>query len=691
MSGGGAVIADERSLVHRLAHAVRRGRRVALVLGSGLTATVVPGVPRMLDLADEFAARVVKNPDLASALAHARAATPDRPAETYAAYRRTFTAWVSPEEFDIIVQRAVLEAYRPASVAEPTWERIGFQRGEQLERDLDAWRLPDGVAALGAILASLPRHFGYRVLTTNFDPLIEVAVRRAGGRARSLSLLRDGSFGALVVEEGTVGVIHLHGYWRPTSETDQRALLHDPEQLNAYRPTLSRELADVLRDETVCVVGYSGWDDVFTQALYHVSTGRDVDVLWALHARPEEAAPPPPSPADPAQLVHVYRGVDSNRLFTQLRQVLAVEPPADRPAAPAEEVRLPAAESSGHRVRQRELENHLGAEASADELLRELDRRFGWQVDRSPGVQLALLFWPAQLRQPTLIYCVQALVAAALSARGVRVVLCLDDLAPIAHRDEVREVFVNEVERWFDLVDGAQPPHVESLLSFCAPERVAERLLDPELLLRPTHPWAVEYEYYSGERRIYDVVRSAKAVPDVEAEQADPIEVTTRLTTTRADRLVSTPAIWAHLHYLLRDIDPDAVLTLGGEDEATMWRYWHETFSEPVCHLYNPLLANIRQDAAILRERSFAGLRRHLDATCRLPGWDEEGRYLHWTVQNAVLLGRYLRNRPTPAVGQHRLDSWPAVARLLRDPVTRQAAIQVLAREISSLFLHETE
>src|SRR6266571_3308393 len=204
---GGTVIADEQSLVHRLANTVRRGRRVALVLGSGVTTTVVPGVPRMLDLADEFAAQIHKNPDLSSALANARAANPDRPAETYAAYRRIFTALVSPEEFDIVVQRAVLEAHRPPGSADPTWERIGFQRGMQLEGNLESWRLPDGVAALGAILARLPAGFGHRVLTTNFDPLIEIAVRRAGGRAHSVSLVRDGSLSALVAEEGAVSVI----------------------------------------------------------------------------------------------------------------------------------------------------------------------------------------------------------------------------------------------------------------------------------------------------------------------------------------------------------------------------------------------------------------------------------------------------------------------------------------------------
>ncbi|HEV7899064.1 MAG TPA: SIR2 family protein, partial [Planosporangium sp.] len=524
-------MATEAGLVNRLATAVRRGRRVALVLGSGVTAEAVPGVAGMVDLADQFVSEGIENPDLAAALARVRADHSDRPVNLYVAYKRTFTEWVSPIEFDIVVQQAVLRAHRSRGGGAPgRWERIGFQRGAQLEAELDSWLLPAGVQALGVLLATRPAGFGHRVLTTNFDPLVEIAVRRAGGQARSLSLKRDGSIDSLVADEGTVNIVHLHGYWRPTNEADDRAMLHDPEQLRADRPTLARELADMLRDETVCVVGYSGWDDAFTTALHRLTTGRDADVLWALHGKSPNGPVSLPVPADPSLAVPVYHGVDSNRLFPELERVLRARAPVSGPVAPAPSrpIVAPApGTGSGHRVRHTALERLLGARASADELLRQLDREFGWRLEGGlAAAPPSVLYWPVQLRQPTLIHSVQALVAAALSARGMTVVLCFDDLSADTHPDELRRVMRADVQRWFRLVEAAPPPAAESLESFCEPGRVAERLLDPAMLIRPTHPWAVERDYYRH-GTVYDLARTIKAIPDVDADEADAVAVKT--------------------------------------------------------------------------------------------------------------------------------------------------------------------
>jgi hypothetical protein len=701
-------VATEVGLVNRLATAVRRGRRVALVLGSGVTAAAVPGVTSMVDLADRFVSEGIANPDLAAALAQVRAAHSDRPVDMYVAYKRTFTEWVSPVEFDIIVQQAVLQAQLPQGGALGRFERIGFQRGAQLEADLDGWLLPAGVRALGALLATRPASFGHRVLTTNFDPLIEIAIRRAGGRAHTVSLMRDDPFRSPVADEGSVNVVHLHGYWRPTSEADDRSVLHDPERLRADRPTLAGELADMLRDETICVVGYGGWDDTFTAALHRLSTGHDVDVLWALHGEEADGPPAPPSAVDPTLPVSVYHGVDSDRLFPELERVLQAGTPVGPPVgasvgapvgapvgtppapAPGRTDAVPApGTGSGHRVRHSALEQMLGAHASADELLRQLDREFGWRLEGGTAdAPPTVLYWPVQLRQPTLIHAVQALIAAALSARGMSVLLCFDDLSADVHPGELRRVMRADVQRWFRLVEGARPPSVESLESFCEPGRVAERLLDPAMLARPTHPWAVERDYYRH-GTIYDLARTIKAIPDADADDADAVTVKTGLATTRAERLWSPLAIWAYLHYLLLDNPVERVVTLGGDDEATMWRLWHDVFADPVRHLYNPRIINLRQDAGMLRCTSFQELKLHLERSCELPTWRAEGHYLHWIVQNGLLLSQYLRNRPSLSVGGRPLDSWPAVVQALEAPAERPRVIQAIAREVSALFLGE--
>ena len=77
--------------------------------------------------------------------------------------------------------------------------------------------------------------------------------------------------------------------------------------------------------------------------------------------------------------------------------------------------------------------------------------------------------------------------------------------------------------------------------------------------------------------------------------------------------------------------------------------------------------------------------------SCDLPTWREEGHYLHWIVQNALLLSQYLRNRPPLSVAGRLLDSWPAVVEVLEVPTERSRAIQAIAREVSGLFLGEVD
>jgi hypothetical protein len=665
-------VTGEAELIEQLVAAAGRQRRIAFVLGSGVSQPDVPGVAGLLDLADRFVADRGEHPDLVEALRRARTAR--KPVEVYIAYRRAFADWVSAQEFDVVMQHAVLNAHDQ----EPTqWERLSFQRAVQLENDLRAWTLPPGLAALGALLARGPGRFNFRVFTTNFDPLIEIAIRRAGGLARSVAINRD----AMIPDPRVDGitVVHLNGFWRPLTTTDDRSAMHDPRELTADRPLLTTSLAEHLREETVCLVGYGGWDDAVTDALRGLAADRSVDVLWAEHGRRVDAQPYGPGPLGSGKPVVYYEGVDSNRLFPALLRAM------DSAPAPAVFAAPPRAAPGGHRVRQPMLEELIGAQRSAGELLRELDRGFGWRLEGAHRtVTPELLYWPVQLRQTNLIHTVQALVAASLSASGMRVVLCVDDLNPPAHATAFRENLVGDIRRWFGLIVGARPPLVVALSEFHEPGRVADRLLDPEQLLRPTNTWAVEHEYYRV-HNLYDVLRAIRAIPD--STGADSIAA--RLGTTRADRLLSPPAIWAHLHHLLLTQPPETVVTLGGDEEALMWKLWQAVWPEPVRHLYSPRLSHVGHDADLFTASSFVEVRDRLDRTCEHPGWDAEGRYLHWLVHNAMLLAADLRGEPLPMVGDRPLETWDQATAAIRDPRLRDRALTAIAREVSTLFLHE--
>jgi hypothetical protein len=120
------------------------------------------------------------------------------------------------------------------------------------------------------------------VLTTNFDPLVELSVRRARGRAFSTVLHGDGS---LEQSRGEgCHVVHVHGYWHGTDT------LHAPLQLGQDRPQLRASLARLLNHRTLVVIAYGGWDDIFTRTLEDVTAdlGAFPDVLWCFYDRDPE-------------------------------------------------------------------------------------------------------------------------------------------------------------------------------------------------------------------------------------------------------------------------------------------------------------------------------------------------------------------------------------------------------------------
>jgi len=175
-----------------------------------------------------------------------------------------------------LIREAVLRARLFES--RPTANELSSaDRCEYLENDLHGWHYTPAVAALGQIAAGFSPRLGRTLLTTNFDPLIELSIRRAGGRVFSRMLAGDGSLDDMRGEGSCV--VHLHGYWLGTDT------LHTPLSLGQDRPLLRASLQRLLRRYTVVVMGYSGWDDIFTRALVETcgDTNESPDVLWCCY------------------------------------------------------------------------------------------------------------------------------------------------------------------------------------------------------------------------------------------------------------------------------------------------------------------------------------------------------------------------------------------------------------------------
>ena len=188
-----------------------------------------------------------------------------------------------------------------------------------LEQDVNVWVLPRAVDLLGHILVKYSDTFGRVTLTTNFDPLIEVSIRKHGGARYRTVLSEDGNL-EQTVSEGT-HVIHLHGFW---SGYDT---LHTPQQLGRPRPKLGRSLLRTLETSTLVVLGYGGWDDIITQTLAEIVSDpmSTPEILWAFHENTEAAIESSQesllsalAPGIQRGRVLLYRGVDCCSLLSMI-------------------------------------------------------------------------------------------------------------------------------------------------------------------------------------------------------------------------------------------------------------------------------------------------------------------------------------------------------------------------------------
>jgi hypothetical protein len=682
----------DESLAERLYQLGRRKAAVALFLGSGLSATVVPTVFGMLSIADRYAETYEpETPGLLAELRRIRAEYADDDLAVYRSYRAAFAAWVRRNEFDLVAQAAVLQAYspRPDGLAGPhDWQLVEAAYGENLERNIDGWRIPEGIAALGSVLARPDMDiFHHRVFTTCFDPLLEIAIARAGGKARRITVTPELRRRIQVGQDGpddTVMVHHLHGYWRAEDVAGRHQLLHDPQHLIDNGEQLAAHLAELIEVNTICVVGHSGWDGILAAAIRRIAAqGRHLTVLWAAQSVDDAAvAAPLRTDVGPQPKLVIFTGIDTDVLLPLLAGKLRVPIAPQRP--PIRDLR--------HLDWEREFVSEVGAAPPSDalDLLRQLDHRFQWGRSWSAGpVRPELVFWPVRLRsRPSVINMVQALVAATLSAREIPVLVCLDDF----NVDDVTastERFRRDVGRWFDLVPGSRWPDIESLQFFI--ERDEESATDhhPRNLVRPTRPWDVAREVL-GERNpsVLDVLMAAKVVPDLPEqqliEQADKIVMALR---SRSARHLITPfSLWSRLNDLLVDqqTPTSAILTLGGMEERRLWSLWRFAFDHGVSQLYNPTLLSLTNQSLMLRWSDQATLTQHLRNAMREPNWADDGHYVQWLAQNAFLMPIYLCGFEPPTFRGSPLDSWPAVRDALR---ADEDAIEILADHVSRLYL----
>lgn len=317
---------ESSALVERLHNASDRGRPVMFLVGSPLSypdhvgGHGVPGVSGMIELIrKEFEGTEAE----AEFNREVRGASTDQ-------YRAAFNFLQGrrpQDDINGIVRSAVWQALDGAGWP-PHMPEVSAREADdvtcgELEKKASAWVLPRAVDTLGNLLVSYSDTFGSAVLTTNFDPLIEVSIRKHAGQYYRTVLHDDGNL-RQTVGEGT-HIVHLHGYWYGYDT------LHTPSQLVQPRPRLRRSLEAVIKSSALVVIGYGGWDDVITQTLGELLADSESspEIMWAFHEGDEakieganQRLLDALGPGVARGRVSLYRGVSCYALFSEVYERL---------------------------------------------------------------------------------------------------------------------------------------------------------------------------------------------------------------------------------------------------------------------------------------------------------------------------------------------------------------------------------
>lgn len=253
---------------------------IVFLVGSPLSCTYgdvkgIPGVKDMLELIEaKVSERKRTHDSYHETVGHIQADT-----EKYQASFDFLRLNTSPNTVNGIIRSATLQA-----VSESTQEIDikNIEALENLQKKVELWSIPPATQGLADVL-----HFSDKisniVLTPNFDPLISIALTKLG-HSPTRTVLHGDSNLEQFQSSTNINIVHFHGHWL---EADT---LHTSDQLTIDRPLLKQSLTRLLNNKTLVVLGYGGWDDVFTQALFSIirDNGANFDILWSFYESNED-------------------------------------------------------------------------------------------------------------------------------------------------------------------------------------------------------------------------------------------------------------------------------------------------------------------------------------------------------------------------------------------------------------------
>ncbi|WP_108945369.1 SIR2 family protein [Shewanella halifaxensis] len=266
-------VATEKALLS----AIQRSKNeIALLVGSPLSsphqakAKGVPTVGGVLNLIDDY---LDNDDDLKTEYEQEILTKYQNDNDRYQKSFEFLADYTDPEVPNLIIRQAVLHS---TNIDINQIDCTNLEQLSSLQKNLSNWHLPPATEAAANILYNHPQITG-PILTTNFDPLLSIALEKLGYEPNRTVLHGDGSLDQL--QSSRMNIVHLHGFWLDTDT------MHTQSQLRLHRPKLKSSLTRILKNKTLLVLGYGGWDDIFMQTLKDImdDESANFDVIWAFY------------------------------------------------------------------------------------------------------------------------------------------------------------------------------------------------------------------------------------------------------------------------------------------------------------------------------------------------------------------------------------------------------------------------
>ncbi len=266
-------LTDLDNLRERLNYIAAGGAgKIVPVLGSGMSNGSVPGTAAMTDL---FLAEL--NENMRQGLA-SRWSGGTPPYERYQNSAEAVGRQRGDKALTRIIRRAVLSARIDDTEAAA---ELSSSELRQITRD-DRWKLTAAHQGFAEFYSRIPPDVRGPIITTNFDPLIEVALRAHGVTADPVPVTFDDPPNlSTIANMSTTPVIHMHGYFAEDWSVNSLS------QLRASRIQLESLLSTIFSGATVLVIGYGGWEDAFMRVLeLHArqQTLLNAEIIWCAHS-----------------------------------------------------------------------------------------------------------------------------------------------------------------------------------------------------------------------------------------------------------------------------------------------------------------------------------------------------------------------------------------------------------------------